>query len=159
MISKWVGLSIVYHKDLNQHLLQFVLFQFNVKNNRVWKGVWIAVLWSIWNHMNGVVYRDRKVDAEEIFSMAQLQAWAWMKRKIRIFGFSYTDWVLYPLNYIQSLSWGIVSELSSQRGVIAKESLEAENGGVIFSCSNRNNLFEGAIVLKVQNGGVVLLWG
>jgi len=54
--------------------------------------------------MNGVVYRDRKVDAEEIFSMAQLQAWAWMKRKIRIFGFSYTDWVLYPLNYIQSLS-------------------------------------------------------
>jgi len=94
MISNWVGLNIVYHKDLKQHMLHFTLLQFNVKRNRVWKRVWIAVLWSIWNHRNAEVFKERKVDSEEIFSLAQLQAWTWMKRKIRSFDFYFFDWVL-----------------------------------------------------------------
>ena len=91
MISTWVGLKTVYHKDLKQHLLHFTLCQFNAKRNRVWKGMWIAVLWSIWNRRNGVVFKERKVDAEEIFSLAQLQAWTWMRRKIKSFDFSFSD--------------------------------------------------------------------
>jgi len=47
MVSKWVGLHIIYHNDMKHHLIQFGLFQFNVKRSRAWKGNWVAVIWSI----------------------------------------------------------------------------------------------------------------
>jgi len=77
-----VGGNIVYYNDLKQHLIQFFLQQFNAKWNRVWKGMWVVVLWSFWNQRNGVVFKGKKVDPYEILSLAQLQAWSWMKRKI-----------------------------------------------------------------------------
>jgi len=69
MVSKWVGVQVVYSNDMKQHLLQFVMPQFNAKRNCVWKEVWVAVVWSIWNQRNGVVFKEGKVDAEEIFSL------------------------------------------------------------------------------------------
>jgi len=37
------------------------------------------------------VFRQEKVDVEEIFTLAQLNAWAWMKYKIGKVNFSYSD--------------------------------------------------------------------
>ena len=42
-----VGGNTVYYNDLKQHLIKFSLPQFNAKGNRVWKGMWVSVLWSI----------------------------------------------------------------------------------------------------------------
>jgi len=104
MVSKWVGKQSVYHSDMKHHLLQIGLFQFNEKKNRAWKGVWVAVIWSICNQRNCVVFKEGKVDAEEIFSLTQLLVWSWMRRKITNFNFSFSDWVIYPLNCLHSLS-------------------------------------------------------
>jgi len=64
----------------------------------------MAVLWSRWSQRNGVVFKEGKVDIEEIFILVQLQVWSWLKRKIPNFNFSYSDWILYPLNCLHSLS-------------------------------------------------------
>jgi len=76
MVSKWVELQTVYHRDMKHHMFQFGLLRLNAKRNRAWNGVWVAVIWNIWYQRNGVVIKERKVDAKEMFNLAQLYAWS-----------------------------------------------------------------------------------
>ena len=89
MISSNTWLSF-----LNNNLMQ---------KNRLWKDIWIAILWSIWNQRNWVVFKGRRMDPGEILSLEQLLAWSWMKRKITSFNFAFSNWVLYPLNCLCSI--------------------------------------------------------
>lgn len=59
MVARWVGTHVVYHNNLKFHLLPFNLSHFNSKRNRVWKGVWVAILWSIWSRGK----KEGKLDA------------------------------------------------------------------------------------------------
>jgi len=42
------------------------------------------------------MFSQRLVDSEEIFSLAQVIAWVWMKHKISSVKFSYSDWYFSP---------------------------------------------------------------
>jgi len=44
------------------------------KQNKIWKGVWIEIIWMIWNHKNKIVFKHGKVDTQELFCMVQLNA-------------------------------------------------------------------------------------
>jgi len=44
-----------------------------------------------WNHRNDIVFKNAKVDVEEIFYMAQLRVWVWLKCKSLNMNFSYTS--------------------------------------------------------------------
>jgi len=50
------------------------------------------------------VFRQGKVDVEEIFTMAQLNAWAWIEYKIDKVNFSYSDWILCPIQCLHSVT-------------------------------------------------------
>jgi len=69
----------VQHYHLKCHLQNFHLVQV-----------------SIWEQRNCVVFKERVVDAEEIFEMAQLKSWLWVKHRIHSFNYSFVDWVLNP---------------------------------------------------------------
>ena len=53
----------------------------NVRGNRVWRCMWIAIIWTIWSHRNSVIFKNKRVDAEEIFYTAQLKVWAWITNR------------------------------------------------------------------------------
>ena len=36
--------------------------------------MWIDIIWGIWDHRSNVVFRDEKVDEDELFHLAQLKA-------------------------------------------------------------------------------------
>ena len=59
--------------------------------NRVWKGMWVAIVSEIWNLRNKVVFIGGLEDAEEIFCLAQLKVWLWFKFKLKRTTFSYSD--------------------------------------------------------------------
>jgi len=59
--------------------------------------MWLAIVWGIWNHRNKVIFRNAKVDAEEVFMLAQTRVWAWIKNKYSMATFSYSDWCLCPI--------------------------------------------------------------
>ena len=59
--------------------------------NKTWKGLWVAIVSKIWNHRNKVVFRGGVVDANEIFSLAQVKGWLWAKYKMKRTIFSYSD--------------------------------------------------------------------
>jgi len=65
--------------------------------------MWLAIVEKIWKYRNGVIFKQKKVDLDEIFGLAQVTAWGWMKHKIPSVNFSYSDWVFSPLSCSKSL--------------------------------------------------------
>jgi len=53
--------------------------------------MWLVIVGKIWKHRNGAIFKQRKVDLEDIFSLAQVTTWAWIKHKIFSVKFSYSD--------------------------------------------------------------------
>ena len=100
----WLGISSVNHNDLICHFEQFSCLCLNQEGNRLWKSMWVSVMWCIWKHRNRVLFNQGKVDAEEIFTLAQVQSWVWMKHKERKVNFSYSEWVLSPLTCINMVT-------------------------------------------------------
>ena len=98
----WVGILFVQHHDLKLHFQSFHLFQVSNKQNKIWKGVWVNVIRSIWDQRNLITFQQGVVNAEEVFQRAQLKSWLWMKHKARSFSYSFIDWVLNPNICIKS---------------------------------------------------------
>jgi len=76
------------------HLKSFILDHVNSKQNLVWKGVWAAIVWSIWEHRNRIVFKQGKVDVEEIFHLPQLKSWLWLKYRMKSIMYSLPNWIM-----------------------------------------------------------------
>ena len=57
----------------------------------VWKGMWVTVVRCIWEQRNLIIFKQGVVDEEEIFHLAQIKAWLWMKHGLRPFNYSLAD--------------------------------------------------------------------
>jgi len=84
------------------HFKSFHLLEANQKQNLVWKGVWAAIVWCLWEHKNSALFNQGVVDEEEVLHKAQLKSWLWLKHKGHKFSYSLTDWVLNPNSCIAS---------------------------------------------------------
>jgi len=51
----------------------------------------VTIVSEIWNQRNNVIFKGRVVDYEEIFTLAQLKSWLWLKHKSLGTSFSYSD--------------------------------------------------------------------
>jgi len=51
----------------------------------------MTIVLKIWNHRNKVVFNRGVVDVVEIFSLAQLKGWLWIKHKLSRITLSYSD--------------------------------------------------------------------
>jgi len=65
----------VHHNHYIVNFQHFHLMQLNDKQNQIWKGMWVAIVGEIWKHRNGVIFKQGKVDSEEIFCMVQMHAY------------------------------------------------------------------------------------
>ena len=63
----------VRHEDITSHFQSFYLMGHSNRVNSVWKGLWVHIVSEIWSHRNKVVFNGGVMDAEEIFSLAQLK--------------------------------------------------------------------------------------
>jgi len=104
MCNKWVKILNVHYNQPYESFLHFHVLELNHKGNEIWKGIWVAVMWSIWKHRNNVVFSNAISDVEEIFCMAQLRVWAWMKHKSTKVSFSFSDWCIGPIHSIRSIT-------------------------------------------------------
>ena len=50
-----------------------------------------------------MVFNRGIVDAKEIFMLAQLKGWCWLKHKFKRVTFSYSDWHFSPLQCLDTL--------------------------------------------------------
>jgi len=96
MCDSWLGLYSVHHNSAEIHFLQFEHLGLSKSCNIVWRCMWVATIWSIWNQRNNIIFRNAKVDVEEMFSLAQVKTWVWIIKKYPRASFSYSDWCLCP---------------------------------------------------------------
>jgi len=54
----WLGISSVNHNDLICHFEQFSCLCLNQEGNRLWKSMWVSVVWCIWKHRNRVIFNQ-----------------------------------------------------------------------------------------------------
>lgn len=102
--ERWVGNVTVRHEDIICHFQSFHLLGQSNTVNREWKGMWVTIVSEIWNYRNKVVFKGEVMDVDEIFTLAQLKDWLWMKHKVMRITFSYLDWHFSPVKCLQSLS-------------------------------------------------------
>jgi len=100
---QWLGFEFVQHNDLKSHFVSFHCAQASSKQNLVWKGIWAAIVRSIWDQRNSIVFNQGVADADEIFQMAQLKVWLWLKYRSNALGYSFAYWILNPVLCINSI--------------------------------------------------------
>jgi len=61
---RWIGILSIQHKDLINHFESFHLVNLSIKQNLVWKRLWVAIIRSIWDKRNLVVFKQGIADAE-----------------------------------------------------------------------------------------------
>ena len=93
---RWIGILSVQHKEIINHFESFHLIHLSIKQNQVWKGLWIVIVRSIWDQRNLVVFKQGIPDAEEIFHSAQLSTWLCLKYGAGSTSSSFSDWMLNP---------------------------------------------------------------
>lgn len=103
MCDKWLGINTVHHSKARNHFLSFCLVNLNSRQNSVWLGMWLAIIDEIWKQRNGIIFKHGTVDPIEIFGLAQVTTWVWMKHKIPSVEFSYSEWCLSPCICLKSL--------------------------------------------------------
>ena len=100
---RWIGVLFVQHKDLRCNFENFYLVHMSIKQNQVWKGMWVAIVRCIWEKRNSVIFKQGVPDAEEIFQMAQLHTWFWLKHRMCSFSYAFSNWHLNPSQCLQSV--------------------------------------------------------
>jgi len=53
--------------------------------------MWVAIVTETRAHRNKVVFRNGVVDSVEIFFLAQIQGWHWLKHRVKRTQFTYSD--------------------------------------------------------------------
>ncbi len=90
------------HKDIVIHFESFYLPHLSVKQNQIWKGVWVAIVRSMWDQRNLVVFKQGTADVEEIVHIAQLSVWLKLKFGTKSFNYAFSNWILNPDVCMQS---------------------------------------------------------
>ena len=99
---RWIDILFVQHKVVDCHFEHFHLPFFSTKQNQVWKGLWAAVVRSIWEQRNELIFKQGIPNVEEIFQKTQLKSWFWLKYRAQAFCYSFSDWILNPILCIKS---------------------------------------------------------
>jgi len=92
----------VRHESIPFLFKNFFLIGQKNNVNRVWKGMWMTIVTKIWNHRNKIVFKEGVVDVVEVFSLAQLKVWSWVKHKMSRMRFSYSNWYFSPVKCLES---------------------------------------------------------
>jgi len=59
--------------------------------NLIMGNIWIALVSEIWRHRNNCLFKVGVVDHTEVFSLAQVKVWSWIKSKIPLVSFSFSE--------------------------------------------------------------------
>jgi len=59
-----------------------MIHKLNKIQNLEWKGLWIGIIWSIWDIKNMIVFKDEIVDQIEMLYLTQLKLLLWLKNLV-----------------------------------------------------------------------------
>lgn len=94
---RWWGIQAPLSGDYELLFFQFLGLLTGSKTQlEMWSLVWFAIIWVIWNHCNGLLFKDRKVDIGEMVEQIKLKTWMWITAKSSKFGYPVSLWFANP---------------------------------------------------------------
>ena len=107
-----------FPQNSKQHFLQHIhgVTQ-GVRGDR-WRWWWLALIWSIWQQRNKIIFSDDTFDANKIMDDASFLLWAWLwnlelRNLEKDFNISYSHWS-------SNLRSGFVYQLLPVQGIVTK---------------------------------------
>ena len=64
---------------------------------RTWCAIWLAVLHTIWAHMNAVAFHGTSICVETV---DKVKSWLWLKHSLKDFMLSFFEWESNPCGCI-----------------------------------------------------------
>jgi len=88
LCNKHVGINIVMNFKAKNY---FSLDDLNNKQNTIWRGMRMTIVWKLWNHRNNMVFKPGKMDCVKVFTIAQLRCGGWVTNNYPRVTFSYSS--------------------------------------------------------------------
>lgn len=98
----WLGVVTVLAGKLWDLLMQHDGLRFCKGSKKIWRMFWFAVIWSIWLHRNEMIFKQKQLDFAKVIEMVKVRIWSWCNGLIKKTPFSFTDWCLDPLYFMES---------------------------------------------------------
>jgi len=64
-----VGLSSIHYNIAASHFIYLELQGINKNRNKLLRCMWVAIIWCIWNQRNNIIFRNARVDIDEVFTL------------------------------------------------------------------------------------------
>lgn len=94
---RWWGIQAPLQVECKTLFFQFDgLLTGYKKQVELWEMVWFAIIWVIWNHCNGLLFKDKKVDIGEMVEQVKLKTWLWISALCPRFGYPFSLWFSNP---------------------------------------------------------------
>jgi len=74
-----------------------------ISMDKVWGGIWIAVVNEVSRHKNRVIFKGGVIDVLEAFALVQLKTSSWVSSKSQSAFFSFSDWCIDPIVCIRMI--------------------------------------------------------
>ena len=91
----WVNTVGVFPWNLKDHFLQHIRGTTNGIKDIRWKCWLVALTWTIWQHRNGIVFKNQSFNGNKVLDDAVLLIWSWLKDMEKDFTLHFCHWSSY----------------------------------------------------------------
>lgn len=101
-IYNWLGLETALAGNMGELLSQHVGLLNRRRSKKIWKMSWFAIIWSIWMHMNEIIFNQGNLDFDKVTELIKIRVWSWCKGLVSEACFSFTVWCINPMYCIEA---------------------------------------------------------
>lgn len=92
-VYEWTNLWMVQHNQPARNFMQHCEIFGHGRKGKVASALWIAIVWSLWNYRNRVLFEGIKWKEDRIVEEIKARLWSWVSIKEKyLHQFSFSDW-------------------------------------------------------------------
>ncbi|GKV26644.1 hypothetical protein SLEP1_g35909 [Rubroshorea leprosula] len=104
--AKWWGTEVRLERDCWNSFQRFGKWSKDPKVKEGWDCIWSTVIWTVWLARNQMIFQDKKTDPRKLLEIIQVRSFQWCTAKLDRYAFTFTDWLINPVECIKSLHAG-----------------------------------------------------
>lgn len=88
----WTGILGAFSIIPRHHFLQHQIGMNGGKRNNRWKCWWVALMWTIWQHRNKIIFSNKSFNATKLMDDALFLLWTWLQASEKDFTMHFNYW-------------------------------------------------------------------
>ena len=88
----WMNIKSVFPSNSRQHLIQHSYVQVDGIRVKRWQCWWMAVVWSIWQMQNRVIFSNALFNGNKLLEDAIFLMWTWLRNMEKDFTIHFNQW-------------------------------------------------------------------